>query len=254
LAEVRLDLTAAAPMGWVVVNDPIPAGATILGSGFGGDTPAPAVQARDASEWRPTPTYEERRFDGLRVYYVEVPAGHWTLSYRLRLNNAGDFSLPPTRVEALYLPELFGEWPNAPIEARTVRTPRRPLEPRGGIHPQRQDPAPVGGHRADQRPVTAARDQMGVEQAEHPVLDQGIVRAHLAPQQGLRPRAVQHPGGPCRSARWPNSPPAVRSASGRKRATRPAPSGAANSAASPPAQASQTLGKSTGAGVRAWST
>jgi len=113
LAEVRLDLTAAAPMGWVVVNDPIPAGATILGSGFGGDTPAPA---RDASEWRPTPTYEERRFDGLRAYYAQVPAGHWTLSYRLRLNNAGDFSLPPTRVEALYLPELFGEWPNAPIE------------------------------------------------------------------------------------------------------------------------------------------
>jgi hypothetical protein len=113
LAEVRLDLTAAAPMGWVVVNDPIPAGATILGSGFGGDTPAPS---RDASEWRPTPTYEERRFDGLRAYYAQVPAGHWTLSYRLRLNNAGDFSLPPTRVEALYLPELFAEWPNAPIE------------------------------------------------------------------------------------------------------------------------------------------
>jgi uncharacterized protein YfaS (alpha-2-macroglobulin family) len=33
----------------------------------------------------------------------------------VRLNNDGRFSLPPTRVEAMYSPEMFGEAPNAPM-------------------------------------------------------------------------------------------------------------------------------------------
>jgi uncharacterized protein YfaS (alpha-2-macroglobulin family) len=37
----------------------------------------------------------------------------WTLEYTLRLNQSGAFSLPPTRVEALYAPEMSGEIPNA---------------------------------------------------------------------------------------------------------------------------------------------
>jgi uncharacterized protein YfaS (alpha-2-macroglobulin family) len=31
------------------------------------------------------------------------------------LNNAGTFSLPPSRVEAMYAPEMFGEVPNAKV-------------------------------------------------------------------------------------------------------------------------------------------
>jgi uncharacterized protein YfaS (alpha-2-macroglobulin family) len=31
------------------------------------------------------------------------------VEYTLRLNNVGDFALPPSRVEALYAPEMFGE-------------------------------------------------------------------------------------------------------------------------------------------------
>ena len=38
------------------------------------------------------------------------------IEYTLRLNNAGRFSLPPPRVEALYAPESFGELPNAVVE------------------------------------------------------------------------------------------------------------------------------------------
>ena len=32
------------------------------------------------------------------------------------LINPGKFSLPPTRVEAMYAPETFGELPNAAVE------------------------------------------------------------------------------------------------------------------------------------------
>jgi uncharacterized protein YfaS (alpha-2-macroglobulin family) len=34
----------------------------------------------------------------------------------VRLNNAGEFALPPTRAEALYAPEMFGEIPNAKLK------------------------------------------------------------------------------------------------------------------------------------------
>jgi len=34
----------------------------------------------------------------------------------LRLNNPGRFALQPTRIEAMYAPETFGEAPNAPLE------------------------------------------------------------------------------------------------------------------------------------------
>jgi len=30
----------------------------------------------------------------------------------------GDFAMPPSRVEAMYAPEMFGELPNAPVTVR----------------------------------------------------------------------------------------------------------------------------------------
>src|SRR6202012_2911603 len=40
IVRVHLDIDAQSDMTWVVVNDPIPAGATILGSGLGRDSEA----------------------------------------------------------------------------------------------------------------------------------------------------------------------------------------------------------------------
>ena len=37
------------------------------------------------------------------------------MEYTLRLNNVGEFSLPPSRVEAMYAPEMFGVAPNARV-------------------------------------------------------------------------------------------------------------------------------------------
>ena len=61
------------------------------------------------------PAFEERSFESYRSYYEYLPKGKTTLQYTLRLNNAGDFQLPPTRAEALYAPEMFGELPNARV-------------------------------------------------------------------------------------------------------------------------------------------
>ncbi len=113
VARVHLELDAQSDMSWVVVDDPIPAGATILGSGLGGQS---ALMHRDdrASGWAWL-AFEERRFEGYRAYYRFVPKGHWKVEYTVRLNNPGTFGLPATRVEAMYAPEMLGELPNAAV-------------------------------------------------------------------------------------------------------------------------------------------
>jgi len=64
------------------------------------------------------PAFEERKFDSFRAYYRFVPKGKWSVEYTVRLNNAGEFVLPETRVEAMYAPEMFGESPNAKLKVQ----------------------------------------------------------------------------------------------------------------------------------------
>lgn len=114
--RVRLDIEAQSDMTWVVVRDPIPSGAAILGTGLGRDSQIlTREEKRKGWVW---PAFEERTFDSFRAYYEFVPKGRFTLEYTVRLNNPGRFELPETRVEALYAPEMFGEVPNRAIEVR----------------------------------------------------------------------------------------------------------------------------------------
>jgi hypothetical protein len=113
VVRVRLELEAQSDMSWVVVDDPVPAGATIQGSGLGGQSALLAGGERRAGDaWL---AFEERRFDAFRAYYRFVPKGRWTVEYTVRINNPGTFQLPATRVEAMYAPEMYGEVPNPPL-------------------------------------------------------------------------------------------------------------------------------------------
>lgn len=108
VARVRLEIEAQSDMTWVAVNDPVPAGTTILGSGLGRDS-AIMIEGERSRNW---PVYDERTFEAYRAYYDYVPKGKFVTEYTIRFNNEGTFHLPPTRVEALYAPEMFGENPN----------------------------------------------------------------------------------------------------------------------------------------------
>ncbi|MFC3531732.1 MG2 domain-containing protein [Vogesella facilis] len=111
--KVTLDINAQADMSWVVVDDPIPAGASILGSGLGNDSAIAVAQADERGDgW---PDFVERRFAGYRAYYRFVPRGNLKVEYTVRLNNPGQFQLPATRVEAMYAPGVFGMLANAPF-------------------------------------------------------------------------------------------------------------------------------------------
>src|SRR5450432_1032501 len=112
--KVRLEIDAQSDMTWVVVSDPVPGGATLLGSGLGRDSQiATRGEKREGNAW---PAFEERSFEAFRSYYEYLPRGRHVIEYTVRLNNPGRFALPPTRVEAMYSPETFGEIPNAGIE------------------------------------------------------------------------------------------------------------------------------------------
>ena len=118
--RVKLEVNASADMSWVAITAPIPGGATILGSGLGRDS-AIATEGEKPRSGPGWPAYEERSFEAFRSYYEYLPKGTVKMEYTVRLNNAGDFALPPSRVEALYAPEMFGEVPNARVGVQAAK-------------------------------------------------------------------------------------------------------------------------------------
>ncbi|MBF0436021.1 MAG: Ig-like domain-containing protein [Magnetococcales bacterium] len=110
--RVHLALEALSDRTWVVVDDPIPGGSTLLGGGLGKDSKIMTGGENNAEDhvW---PAFVERTFDAYRAYFARVEKGSFSVEYTVRLNTPGVFQLPPTHVEAMYAPETFGEAPNA---------------------------------------------------------------------------------------------------------------------------------------------
>ncbi len=117
--RITIEVNASADMSWVVISDPVPGGATILGSGLGRDSEiATQGEKKKGYAWA---AFEERSFEAYRSYYEYLPKGMVSMDYTVRLNNVGQFSLPPTRVEAMYAPEMFGEFPNARLKVEAAK-------------------------------------------------------------------------------------------------------------------------------------
>jgi uncharacterized protein YfaS (alpha-2-macroglobulin family) len=119
IVRITLEVNASADMTWAVITDPIPAGAAILGSGLGGDSEIATRGEKSAGGgWS---AFEERSFESFRSYYAYLPKGVLKMQYTIRLNNVGEFSLPPSRVEAMYAPEMYGEAPNARVKVEAAQ-------------------------------------------------------------------------------------------------------------------------------------
>lgn len=120
IVRVRIEFEAQADGTWVVLEDPLPAGAVILGGGLrrGLEPPPQPTDRGHATAW---PTFVERRGDAYRAYFEDLPRGKWQLEYSMRLNASGQFRLPPTRLEAMYEADRFGLLPNAPFEVGAGR-------------------------------------------------------------------------------------------------------------------------------------
>jgi hypothetical protein len=134
VVKVSITVEATAERNWVVVDDPIPAGAAIVGDlanqsqllaaeGNNGGGVSVLATDGDGKLWEIDAgaqlAYAERRNDSWRGFFSWVPRGKFTVSYVMRLNGAGRFGLPPTRVEAMYSPEINAMIPNAPVTIAT---------------------------------------------------------------------------------------------------------------------------------------
>ena len=108
--NVELIVVAGTDQSWVVLRDPIPSGASHQGIGLGGESQV--LNARGGESSWPS-EYEEKSLSNFISYAAYLTSGTYKTNYRFRLNSAGVFKLPPTRVEAMYSPEVFGEMPNA---------------------------------------------------------------------------------------------------------------------------------------------
>jgi uncharacterized protein YfaS (alpha-2-macroglobulin family) len=92
VAKIVLKVKTPAPQSWVVIEDPVPAGASILQSSFA--------------------TATERKEELIRSYYSWFN-NEEAMEYTIRFNQPGTFVLPISRVEAMYSPDLFAELPES---------------------------------------------------------------------------------------------------------------------------------------------
>jgi alpha-2-macroglobulin len=121
--RIKLEVRARVDANWVVIDDPIAAGSTIMGGGSLRDSTIAQTRATQtpngtnaATEYSNEPTFVERSFEAYRGYFNFLNSGLTTIEYTIRINNPGVFKLPNTRVQAMYNPELFGMLPNAQVQ------------------------------------------------------------------------------------------------------------------------------------------
>jgi uncharacterized protein YfaS (alpha-2-macroglobulin family) len=106
--EVQLSIRAKAQAEYVHLRDPRPAG---------------LEPDRSDSGWRwdlGLARYEETRDSGTNFFIEWLPAGEYTLKYRLRANLAGEFRSGPAELQSMYAPEFvaYSAGERLPISAR----------------------------------------------------------------------------------------------------------------------------------------
>lgn len=106
--KILLTFKANAGRTWVAIRDPLPPGASMLGNL--GSRSLQLVQNGQSSGAQPD--YVEAGLDNWQAHFGWLQAGEHRVEYVMRLNGSGTFSLPETRIEALYAPSIRGAWPN----------------------------------------------------------------------------------------------------------------------------------------------
>jgi hypothetical protein len=111
VVRVTLTVDASVDRNWVVLSDPLPPGATVIGD-LGGQS---ALLGQNDGVADTQPGYVERGPEAWRGYIAWLPRGRTSISYTMRVNGIGRFALPPSRTEAMYSPEIRAQLPNGPV-------------------------------------------------------------------------------------------------------------------------------------------
>lgn len=116
--DIHLKIKSRSDQFWVAVSDPIAAGSAHLNNDLDGESKVLEGQgnSRVGFDGHFPEEFAEKKFSGYISYAAYLPAGDYELNYKIRLNSAGVFKLPNTRVEAMYNSDIYGELNNDDIE------------------------------------------------------------------------------------------------------------------------------------------
>ncbi|HEU4582337.1 MAG TPA: MG2 domain-containing protein [Polyangiaceae bacterium] len=125
LVLVDLLVTAPALRHYVVIEDPLPAGLEAIDASLATSSADLDVDARAPEEDPDHPSpfqsswYRRELRDDRVLFFVDhMPAGIYHYRYLARATTLGSFVLPPTRVEEMYQPEVFGRTAAGQVEVR----------------------------------------------------------------------------------------------------------------------------------------
>ena len=110
IIQVTVTADNKAGLGWLAIDDPVPAGSTVLGG-----LAKLATTAEMPQTWSGY-RYIERTFTSVRSSFEWAGKGQHSFTYEIRLTTPGKFALPPTHAEAMYAPEVNGQLGNAVFE------------------------------------------------------------------------------------------------------------------------------------------
>ena len=110
IIQVTVTADNKAGLGWLAIDDPVPAGSTVLGG-----LAKLATSAEMPQTWSGY-RYIERTFTSVRSSFEWAGKGKHSFTYEIRLTTPGKFALPPTHAEAMYSPEVNGQLGNAVFE------------------------------------------------------------------------------------------------------------------------------------------
>jgi uncharacterized protein YfaS (alpha-2-macroglobulin family) len=121
--RVTLTLVSNQARNYIVLNDPVPAGLEPINTSFTttAQTGSQNKKSRssDDDEWDWSPfNHSEQRDDCVLVFSDYLPAGVHTFTYLARAMSFGTFSLPATKAEGMYEPEVFGQTASATVTVK----------------------------------------------------------------------------------------------------------------------------------------
>jgi hypothetical protein len=113
VVKITLSVITNQARNFIVVNDPVPAGFEIIDLSLntaGRNLTVSERQPHEGEWWHENPFNHRELHDDRALLFADyLPAGVHTFTYLARVTSYGTFSMPSTRGEGMYEPEVFGQ-------------------------------------------------------------------------------------------------------------------------------------------------